>query len=78
VLKRDVFIEVTQQRLHAIEEAPTDKYGRRKYIQKPTLKADRVWSSSSGLREGLTFSSRKVKVKQSRYRPGVAQRVPGS
>jgi len=27
---------------------------------------------------GKDRSSKKVKVKQSRYRPGVAQRVPGS
>jgi hypothetical protein len=40
------------------------------------------YSTSSSLVTGLEghrgFQEVKVKVKQSRYRPGVAQRVPGS
>jgi hypothetical protein len=33
-----------------------------------------LWESQSRITRG----NRKAKVKQSRYRPGVAQRVPGS
>jgi len=34
--------------------------------------------SERGHLENLDVDGRKVKVKQSRYRPGMAQRVPGS
>jgi len=44
------------QRHSAVEETPTDKDGRRKYIEKPALTPDKGWSSGSGLREVLTIS----------------------
>ena len=48
----------------AIEETRTDKDGRREYIEKPALTADREWSSTYGLREGLTISFRIKKIFQ--------------
>jgi hypothetical protein len=46
------------QRFGTMEETPTDKDDRRKHIDKLALIADKVWSSSSGLRHGLTNSFR--------------------
>jgi hypothetical protein len=66
VTKKSYFLEARNHLYNILKRFGTDIYGIKRLKVKTVITSVRVLHKS------------KEKVKQSRYRPGVAQRIPGS